>query len=40
MDQLTSLIEPLMLGVMGLIVGGIVIAIWMPIFKMQSALGN
>ncbi len=39
-DQLTALIEPLMLGVMGLIVGGIVVAIWMPIFKMQSALGN
>ena len=39
-DQLTSLIEPLMLAIMGAIVGGIVVAIWMPIFKMQQALAG
>ncbi len=39
-DQMTSLIEPLMLGVMGLIVGGIVVAIYLPIFKMSEALSK
>ena len=37
-EGLTALIEPLMIGVMGVIVGGIVLAIFMPIFKMQAAL--
>lgn len=37
-EQLTSLIEPIMIGVMGLIVGGMVLAIFLPIFEMQKAL--
>lgn len=37
-DSLTSLIEPLMIGVMGVIVGGIVLSVFLPIFKMQEAL--
>lgn len=37
-ETLTSLIEPLMIGVMGVIVGGIVLAVFLPIFKMQEAL--
>ena len=37
---LTSLIEPLMIGFMGLIVGGIVLAIFMPIIKLQQKLGG
>jgi type IV pilus assembly protein PilC len=37
-DALTSLIEPLMIGVMGIIVGGIVLAVFLPIFKMQEAV--
>ena len=37
---LTSMIEPLMIGMMGVIVGGIVIAIMMPIFEIQKAVGN
>ena len=36
--SLTSLIEPLLIGVMGVIVGGIVLAIFMPIFDLQSKL--
>lgn len=36
-DALTSLIEPLMIGVMGTIVGTIVLAIFMPIMAMQKA---
>ncbi len=37
-DSLTSLIEPLMIGIMGVLVGGIVLAIFMPILKLQQAL--
>jgi type IV pilus assembly protein PilC len=33
---LTSLIEPLMIGVMGAIVGGIVLSIFLPIIKIQQ----
>jgi type IV pilus assembly protein PilC len=37
-EALTSLIEPLMIGAMGLIVGGIVLSVFLPIFKIQDAL--
>jgi type IV pilus assembly protein PilC len=37
---LTSLIEPLMIGVMGILVGGIVLAIFMPIIELQKKLGG
>ncbi len=36
--SLTSLIEPIMIGMMGLMVGGIVLAVFYPILKLQSAL--
>lgn len=35
-DALTSLIEPLLIMVMGIIVGGIVIALFMPIMQLSS----
>ncbi|MBI2432187.1 MAG: type II secretion system F family protein [Candidatus Hydrogenedentes bacterium] len=35
-DQLTSLIEPILIGLMGLVVGGIVIALFMPILQLSS----
>jgi type IV pilus assembly protein PilC len=35
---LTSLIEPLLISVMGVIVGGIVLAIFMPIIKLQTMM--
>lgn len=35
---LTSLIEPLMIGVMGFMVGGIVLAVFLPIFELQKQL--
>lgn len=38
--SLTSLIEPIMLGVMGTIVGTIVIAIFYPILELQKTLQN
>jgi type IV pilus assembly protein PilC len=37
---LTSLIEPLMISVMGVIVGGIVLAVFLPIFKLQEKLSG
>jgi type IV pilus assembly protein PilC len=37
---LTSLIEPLMIGVMGFFVGTIVLAVFLPIFKIQEKLAN
>lgn len=36
--SLTSLIEPLLIGVMGFLVGGIVLAVFLPIFKLQEVL--
>lgn len=35
---LTSLIEPLLIAVMGIVVGGIVMAVFLPIMKLQEAL--
>lgn len=37
---LTSLIEPLMIAVMGVFVGTIVLAVFLPIFKIQEKLTN
>jgi type IV pilus assembly protein PilC len=37
---LTSLIEPLLIAVMGFIVGGIVLAVFLPIFKLQEQLSH
>ncbi|MGA1607745.1 MAG: type II secretion system F family protein [Planctomycetota bacterium] len=37
---LTSLIEPIMIGVMGFVVGGIVLAVFLPIFKLQETLSG
>jgi type IV pilus assembly protein PilC len=39
-QSLTSLIEPLMLGIMGFLVGSIVLAILLPILKLQSQLSG
>lgn len=35
-DALTSLIEPLLIGMMGIVVGGIVIALFMPILQLST----
>jgi type IV pilus assembly protein PilC len=39
-EALTSLIEPLMIGIMGFLVGGIVLAVFLPIFKIQQSLAG
>ncbi len=36
---LTSMIEPIMIGIMGFMVGGIVLAVFLPIFELQKKLG-
>ncbi len=37
-DGLTSLLEPLIMAVLGVIIGGLVIAMYLPIFKMGSVV--
>jgi type IV pilus assembly protein PilC len=39
-DALTSLMEPIIMMVLGPIIGGIIIAMYLPIFKMGSAIGG
>jgi type IV pilus assembly protein PilC len=39
-ESLTSLIEPIMIGIMGIVVGGIVLAVFLPIFKLQDKLAG
>jgi type IV pilus assembly protein PilC len=39
-DALTSLIEPLLIVVMGVTVGGMVIALYMPMFSIIGKMGN
>ncbi len=38
-DGLSSLLEPLIMAVLGVLVGGLVIAMYLPIFKMGSVIG-
>lgn len=37
-DALSSLLEPLIMAILGVLVGGLVIAMYLPIFKMGSAI--
>ena len=37
-DNLTALLEPLIMSVLGVLVGGLMIAMYMPIFMLGSAL--
>src|SRR3982751_5510601 len=37
-DAMSSLLEPLIMGVLGVLVGGLVIAMYLPIFKMGSVV--
>lgn len=39
-DALTSLLEPLLVVVMGVVVGGILISLYLPMFTMYSFVGN
>ncbi len=39
-DGLSSLLEPMIMAVLGVLVGGLVIAMYMPIFQMGKAVGG
>ena len=38
-DNLSSLMEPLIMSILGVLVGGLIIAMYLPIFKMGAAVG-
>jgi type IV pilus assembly protein PilC len=38
-DNLSSLMEPLIMVVLGILVGGLIVAMYLPIFKMGAAVG-
>lgn len=38
-DNLTALMEPMIMAVLGVLVGGLIIAMYLPIFKMGSVVG-
>ena len=38
-SNLTSLLEPLLMIFLGVVIGGVVIAMYLPIFQMASAVG-
>jgi type IV pilus assembly protein PilC len=37
-DSMSSLMEPMIMAVLGVLVGGMVIAMYLPIFKLGSAI--
>jgi type IV pilus assembly protein PilC len=37
-DNLSSLLEPLIMGILGILVGGLIVAMYLPIFKMGSVV--
>jgi type IV pilus assembly protein PilC len=37
-DALTSLLEPLIMAVLGVVIGGLVVAMYLPIFKMGQVV--
>jgi type IV pilus assembly protein PilC len=39
-ESLTSLLEPLMIGFLGIIIGGIIISLYLPMFKMITLMQN
>lgn len=38
-DNLSSLMEPIIMAVLGVLVGGLIVAMYLPIFKMGAAVG-
>ena len=39
-DGLTSILEPMMIVVLGIIVGGIVVCLYLPLFNIPKAMGG
>ena len=38
-DNLTSLMEPIIMSVLGVLVGGLIIAMYLPIFQLGAVVG-
>ena len=38
-DNLTALLEPIIMAVLGVLVGGLIIAMYLPIFQMGQVVG-
>jgi len=38
-ENMTALIEPFMLVFLGVVIGGLVVSMYLPIFKMAAAIG-
>jgi type IV pilus assembly protein PilC len=38
-DNLTALMEPMIMAVLGVLVGGLIIAMYLPIFQMGQVVG-
>ena len=39
-DNLTTLIEPALIGVLGVVVGGLIVAMYLPVFRLGSVVGG
>jgi len=39
-ENLTAMIEPMMIVFLGVVVGGLIVSMYLPIFKMAGAIGN
>lgn len=39
-DRLTAVMEPIMIVVIGVIIGGMVIALYLPMFQLNTMVGN
>jgi type IV pilus assembly protein PilC len=39
-ENLTAMIEPMMIVFLGVVVGGLIVAMYLPIFKMAGAVGG
>ena len=39
-DNVTTLVEPLMMAVLGVLIGGLIIAMYLPVFQLGSAFGG
>ena len=39
-DNLTSMMEPMIMAFLGVVIGGLVIAMYLPVFTMASAVGG
>jgi type IV pilus assembly protein PilC len=39
LDHLSSLIEPMIMVILGILVGGLIVAMYLPIFKLGTVVG-